>query len=91
MYDRKFKEKVVRAAGQPGATQQSVAKEFGITSNSVRSWLKDANRAAKEQPRADRTAEPGTVALDTVLIGLRHENTRLRKLLVDQMLSHTSA
>ena len=71
-YPREFRARVVELA-RSGRTLASLASEFGVTSNSIRSWVKQADLDAGRRTDGLTTEERQELAR------LRKENARLRE------------
>ena len=71
-YPGEFRKKVVQVARMSGRGPREIAEEFGVSVDSVRRWLKQADvEAGRRQDGATREEQ-------RELLQLRQENRRLR-------------
>ncbi|GGJ70674.1 hypothetical protein GCM10010121_096630 [Streptomyces brasiliensis] len=83
-YPEEFRKDAValyRVAGG-GRTYAAVAADVGVTGETLRSWVRQADELAGRGTRADQTGE----GRDGELVRLREENKRLRKAEADRRL-----
>ena len=77
-YSEEFKRDAIALVASSGRTVTEVARELGISSESLRGWVKKANGAGQAAPGASVAAGNGLDAAE------REELKRLRKLAADQ-------
>ncbi|WP_326812985.1 transposase (plasmid) [Streptomyces scopuliridis] len=77
-YSEEFKRDAIALVASSGRTVTEVARELGISSESLRGWVKKANSAGQTSPLPAVAAGSGLDAAG------REELKRLRKLAADQ-------
>ena len=73
VFSPEFKREAVARLSAPGATQSSVAAEFGIAANQLRTWRLELEASGSAEAMAHQKAEAAE------LQRLRRENARLRE------------
>jgi len=74
-YSREFKLEVIRRVQETGRSQAQVAKELGITANTLSRWMRQ-HRSEKAESFPGTGRQTSQAAL---ISRLRRENDRLRK------------
>ncbi len=74
-YSREFKLEVIRRVRESGLSQAQVAKDLGISANTLSRWMQQARREKDEAfpGKGNQTSQAALISR------LRRENERLRK------------